>query len=102
MLIQLYFRAWAQEEQVQHSLKKIMSSCLEESLLLYNISDSTSNIFKIPPQLSDLAVGSQFCSPFVSMAVKPSPILLGGGKGGDGEGFSLSVVFRFWSRGRAP
>ena len=52
-----------------------MSSCLEESLLLYNISDSTSNIFKILPQLSDLAVGSQFCSPFVSMAVKPSPIL---------------------------
>ena len=42
---------------------------------IYNISDSTSNIFKIPPQLSDLAVGSQFCSPFVSMAVKPSPIL---------------------------
>ena len=85
-----------------------MSSCLEESLLLYNISDSTSNIFKIPPQLSDLAVGSQFCSPFVSMAVKPSPYiacsstLAGGGKDGDGEGFSVSVVFRFWSRGRAP
>ena len=76
-----------------------MSSCLKESLLLYDISDSTSNIFKLPPQLSDLAVGSQFCSPFVSMAVKPSPILpapvpwLGGGKGGDFEGFRWSLGF---------